>query len=163
MRESPKRTISASGGLEPLQMVSESRHQTMCQWEGCSLKGVDTRRCASKDVGSKGGGFGGVPTSIDERNEWQWRRWDTAPKGVDLAGGLSLIGERNECQWGWWDATPKGGVDFGRVPHRLEKGTSASEDAGTRFKALSGRPKGKAQRGQYLLVVDLGRYRLTKK
>ena len=29
----------------------------------------------------------------------------------------------------------------------------------TRFKALRGSPKGKAQRGQYLLAVDLGRYK----
>ena len=28
----------------------------------------------------------------------------------------------------------------------------------TRFKALRGSPKEKAQRGQYLLAVDLGRY-----
>ena len=27
-----------------------------------------------------------------------------------------------------------------------------------RFKALRGSPKGKTQRGQYLLAVDLGRY-----
>ena len=30
-----------------------------------------------------------------------------------------------------------------------------------RFKALRGSPKGKAQRGQYLLAVDLGRYIYT--
>ena len=29
----------------------------------------------------------------------------------------------------------------------------------TRFKALRGSPKRKAQRGQYLLAVDLGRYK----
>ena len=32
-------------------------------------EGVDTRRCASKDAGSEGGGFGGGPTSIGEKNE----------------------------------------------------------------------------------------------
>ena len=31
----------------------------------------------------------------------------------------------------------------------------------TRFKALRGCPKRKAQRGQYLLAVDLGRYKKT--
>ena len=40
------------------------------------------RRCASKDAGPKGGGFGGSPTSIGERNEYQRGRW--APKGDGL-------------------------------------------------------------------------------
>ena len=34
-------------------------------------RGVDTRRCVSKDAGPKGGRFGGDPTSIGERNECQ--------------------------------------------------------------------------------------------
>ena len=37
-------------------------------------RGVDTRRCASKDAGPKGGGFGGSPTSIGGRKECQRRR-----------------------------------------------------------------------------------------
>ena len=45
------------------------------------LKGVDTRQCVSKDAGLKGGGFGGGPTSIGQRNECQRGCW--APKGVD--------------------------------------------------------------------------------
>ena len=62
---------------------------------------------------------------------------------------------------------PKG-VDFGAVPHRLEEGKSASEDAGPRRrvnydvphwserKTFTSRPrKGKIQRGQYLLAMDL--------
>ena len=52
-----------------------ARHRTMCQPFRCSPKGVDTRRCASKDAG------------------------------------------------------PQRGVDLGAVPHRLEEGKSASEDA----------------------------------
>ena len=39
------------------------------------------RRCASEDVGPKGGGFGGGPTSIIGRKECPRGRW--APKGVD--------------------------------------------------------------------------------
>ena len=50
----------------------------MCQPSRCSPKGVDTRRCASKDAGHQRG------------------------------------------------------VDLGAVPHRLEEGKSACEDAGLR-------------------------------
>ena len=83
-RESPKRTISASSRLGPLQMVSES-HWVMCQRGGCSPKEVDTRRCASKDAGPEGG-----------RHEvvCQQRRWSR--RGVDLVGvPHRLGGERN--------------------------------------------------------------------
>ena len=48
-----------------------SRHWTMCQLSRCSLKGVDTRRCTSKDAGPRKGRFGGGPTSIGERNKCQ--------------------------------------------------------------------------------------------
>ena len=83
---------------------------------------------------------------------------------------------------------PEGGELWG-VPHRLEKGTSVSEDVVLRrgwivrshivgeeneaffirvwkpfssrhvLKTLRGSPKGKAQREQYLLVVGLGCYK----
>ena len=53
----------------------------MCQPSRCSSKGVDTRRCASKDARPQGGGFGGGPTSIEGKKECQRRRW--ASKGVD--------------------------------------------------------------------------------
>ena len=76
-RESPKRTISTSGGLEPLQMVSEPNTKQGASEEAKPRRGVDTRRCASKDVG------------------------------------------------------PRRRVDWG-VSHRLEKGTSVSENAGPR-------------------------------
>ncbi|KAG7022202.1 hypothetical protein SDJN02_15932, partial [Cucurbita argyrosperma subsp. argyrosperma] len=46
-------------------------------------------------------------------------------------------------------------VDLGVIPHRLEEGKSANKDAGPR---REGSPKGKVQRGQYLLVVGLGPY-----
>ena len=81
------------------------------------------------------------------------------------------------------------GVDWG-VPHRLDKGTSANEDAGPRrrvdceitsvgeenetffirewillpsrciLKTLRGNPKGKTQKGQYRLAVGLGGHRI---
>ena len=68
----------------------------MCQPSRCSPKGggVDTRRCASKNAGPKGGGgFGGGPTLIGGRKKCQRGRW--APKG----GGLwcpTLVGEENK-------------------------------------------------------------------
>ena len=43
----------------------------MYQRGGPSPKGVDTRRCANKDAGPKGGGFGEGPTLNGERNECQ--------------------------------------------------------------------------------------------
>ena len=54
----------------------------MCEPSRCSPKGVDMRQCASKDVGPKGGGFGGGTTSIGGRKECQRGCW--APK----RGGL---------------------------------------------------------------------------
>ena len=39
------------------------RHRTMCQPSRCSSKGVNTRRCASKDARPQRGGFGGGPCS----------------------------------------------------------------------------------------------------
>ena len=78
-RESPKRTISASGGLGPLQMESKP----------------DTERCASEKAQPRRGG------------------------GVDMRRCASKdAGHRRRVDWG--------------VPHRLEKGTSASKDVGTR-------------------------------
>ena len=37
----------------------------MCERGGYSLKGVDTRRCP-KDMGPKGGGFGGIPYRLEK-------------------------------------------------------------------------------------------------
>ena len=50
-RESPKRTISASGGLGPLQIVSEPDTRRCASEEAVPRRGVDMRQCASKDVG----------------------------------------------------------------------------------------------------------------
>ena len=82
--ESPKRTISASDGLGPLQMVSEPNigrcvseeaeprrrmdTRQCASEEAKPRREVDTRQCASKDAGPGEGGLGG-PTSIGERNE----------------------------------------------------------------------------------------------
>ena len=52
-------------------MVSELNTRLCANEEGgCSPKGIDTRRCASKDTRARsGGGFGGDPTLIGEKNE----------------------------------------------------------------------------------------------
>ena len=77
--KSPKRTISASGGPGSLQMVSKSDIGRCASLLAVPRRGVDTKRCASKDAGPKGGRFKGGPTSIGERKECQQERW--APKG----------------------------------------------------------------------------------
>ena len=69
-RESPKRTISASGRLGPLQMVLESDIKR-CASEAEPRKEVDTRRYASKNVGPRRGCGLWDPTSIGEENECQ--------------------------------------------------------------------------------------------
>jgi len=46
-----------------------------------------------RTLGLEGGGFGGGPTLIGERNECQRGRW--APKEVDCEN-LTLVGEENE-------------------------------------------------------------------
>ena len=51
LRGSPKRAIYASGGLGLLQMVLELDTGLCASEEAVSRKGVDTRRCASKDAG----------------------------------------------------------------------------------------------------------------
>ena len=52
-------------------MVSEPGTGLCTNKEAVPERGVDTRRCTSKDVGPEGGGFGGGPTSIGERKECQ--------------------------------------------------------------------------------------------
>ena len=55
--ETPKRTISASGGfgLGSLQMVLEPDIGRCASEEVVPRRGVDTRRCASKDAGPRRG------------------------------------------------------------------------------------------------------------
>ena len=55
LRESSKRTISASDGLGPLQMVLEPVTGRCASEEAILRRGVDMRQCASKDVGPRWG------------------------------------------------------------------------------------------------------------
>ena len=52
-RESRKRIISASSGFGLLQMVSEPDTGRYANEEAEARRGVDTRRCASKDTGPR--------------------------------------------------------------------------------------------------------------
>ena len=72
-RESPKRTVFASGGLGLLQMVLEP----------------DTRQCASKDVEPRRGWTG--ESHID------WRREQVSARTLGLEGGWIV---RSHVSWG---------------------------------------------------------------
>ena len=50
-RESLRKTISVSSGFGPLQMVSEPDTGRCISFLTIPRRGVDTRRCASKDAG----------------------------------------------------------------------------------------------------------------
>ena len=66
-RESPKRTISASGGPGSLQMVSELDTGRCASLLAVPRRGVDTRRCASKDAGpQRGVDLRVVPHQLEE-------------------------------------------------------------------------------------------------
>ena len=103
---------------------------TMCQPSRYFSKGVDTGRCAGKDAGPQRDRFGGGPTSIGGRKECQRGRWPR--KGWIVMSHISWGGEQTTIY--------KGVKTFSQQ---------------TRFKALKGSTKGKAQREQYLLAVDL--------
>ena len=75
-RESPKRTISASGGLELLQMVPGPNIGQCASEEAEPQKGVDKRQCASKNVGPQRGWIGG------QGNECLRGRWATKGGGL---------------------------------------------------------------------------------
>ena len=63
----PKRTISASGGSEPLQMVSEPDTGRCVSLLAVPRRGVDTRWCASKDAEPQTGvDLGVVPHRLEE-------------------------------------------------------------------------------------------------
>ena len=100
LSESPKRTISTDGGSGPLQMVSE-----LDTLFAVLRRGVDTRRCASKDAGPQ--------------EEWS------------VTSHIGLGGEQNT----------------------IYKGMEPSSS----IRVL--KPWGKVQWGQYLLAVDLSRYK----
>ena len=75
---SPKRTISANGGLWLLKMVSEPNNERCASKEATPRKKVNTRRCARA---LKGVGIGG-PISIGEGNKCQRGRWATKGGGL---------------------------------------------------------------------------------
>ena len=111
----------------------------MCQRGGCSLKGG--RHEAGtwvRTLGLKVGGFSGGLTLTGERNEWQRGRL------VLKGGGLwdpTLVGEENETLFiRVWKPLPSRCV----------------------LKTLRESLKGKAQRGQYLLAVGLGCYKICR-
>ena len=56
----------------------------MCQLSRCSLKGVDMRRCASKDSGSQRGRFGGGLTS-------NWRKEQSASEDAEPRRGWIVM------------------------------------------------------------------------
>ena len=65
-RENPKRTISTSGRLGPLQMISEPH----------------IGRCANEETEPRGGDKLGGPTSIGERNECHRGYWTPKEGGL---------------------------------------------------------------------------------
>ena len=65
-RESPNRTISTSGGLGLLQMVSESDIERCANEETKLRRRANTRPCARKDVGPRKEGGLGVPHRLEK-------------------------------------------------------------------------------------------------
>ena len=106
-------------------MVSKPDTRQCASEEVEPQRGVDTRWCAST-LGPEEGWIGGL--YID------WRRERVSARMLGLEGRWIV---RSHIRWtrgGVLARTlPRRGVDWG-VPHRLEKGTSASEDVGTRRK-----------------------------
>jgi len=133
LRGITKRTISASSGLEPLQMVSKPDTGRCANEKAEPRRGVDTRRYANKDVGPR------IHPHIDWRREWVSARTLGPEEGWIV---------RSHIGWGE-NKTP-----FTRVWKPLPSRRV--------LKALRGNPKGKAQRGQYLLAVGLSRYKWYK-
>ena len=79
LRGSPKRKVQIRQYLlaVDLDRYKWYQSQTPDDVRAFSLfsKGVDMRQCASKDVGPKGGGFGGGTTSVGGRKECQRGCW----------------------------------------------------------------------------------------
>ena len=88
----------------------------------------------TRTMGPKMGGLGG-PTLIGEGNECQRRRWPRRGRGWIVRSHIGWGGERAFFIRVWKS-----------LPSRCV------------LKTLRGNPKGKAQRGQYLLAVGSGRY-----
>ena len=101
--EKSKETMSANGRLGALQMVSSRLGALQMVLE------LDSGWCASKKTEFRRG--------VDTR-------WVMCQQG-DWASKRG--GHETMCQQRRWALK---GVDWGRVPHRLDKGTSTDEDTG---------------------------------
>ena len=89
VREKPKRTISASGGLELLQMVSKLNIERCASEEAEPRRRVDMRLSAT--LGSERGGLGW--------SHFEWRRERVSARTLDSEEGWivrSHIGRRGE-------------------------------------------------------------------
>ena len=73
-RESPNRTISASGGLGPLQIISELGTEQRASEEAEPQRGWTRGGMPARTLDSEGGELEG-PTSIGEGNECQRGCW----------------------------------------------------------------------------------------
>ncbi|XP_022925143.1 DNA helicase INO80-like isoform X2 [Cucurbita moschata] len=82
-RERPKRTTSASGGLELLLMVLELDTGRCASKEAKPRRRVDTRWCASKDVGLRRG--------VDWESHINWRRERVPARALDPEAGWIVI------------------------------------------------------------------------
>ena len=80
-RESPKRTISASGGLELLLMVLQPNIGRCANEEAKLQRGWTRGGVPGRTLGPKGGWIGS-PTSIGEGNECQRGRWTPKRGGL---------------------------------------------------------------------------------
>ena len=68
--------------------------------------------------------------TIQRRLAWPLRKDDTHKSRNGIRASHRRGVDMRRCASK--DARPQRGVDLGAVPHRLDKGTSASEDAGSR-------------------------------
>ena len=126
-----KRTISTRSRFEPLQIVSESRHRTMCQRGGWVPKrGGHEAVCQQWRWATKGGGLEG-PTSLGEEKVWVVRNgirawhWAMCQQGGWAPEGVNVNTRRCVSK----DTGFRTGVDWG-VSYRLENETSSNEDVG---------------------------------
>ena len=120
-------------------MVSESDTGRYASLFTVPRRGVDMRRCASKDAGpQREVDLGVIPHRLEE--------------GKSVSE--DVIGGRKECQRGRW--APKGGGLW--CPTLVGEENKPPFIRAWKPSRRVVKPWGEAQRGQYLLAVDLGRY-----
>ena len=97
-RKNPKRTISTSGGLELLQMISKLDSRRYVSEEAEPWMGVDTRWCASKDAESLREWIWGVPHRLEKGTsaskdagptrgvDWEIPRWLEREQSIPCKG-----------------------------------------------------------------------------